>query len=60
MKYNLDQDQKKIKKDKKQQNSVNAFDSVNTLYEGRELPFNAFRSGIFPIKTKKKKYILRT
>ena len=32
--------------DKKQ----NTFDSVNTLYEGRELTLNAFRSGIFPIK----------
>ena len=25
----------------------NTFDSVNALYEGRELTFNAFRSGIF-------------
>ena len=28
----------------------NLFDSVNALYEGRELTLNAFRSGIFPIK----------
>ena len=29
------------------------FDSVNSLYEGRELTLNAFRSGIFPIKSAK-------
>ena len=28
----------------------NTFDSVNALYEGRELTLNAFRSEIFPIK----------
>ena len=28
----------------------NTFDSINALYEGRELTLNAFRSGIFPIK----------
>ena len=28
----------------------NTFDSVNALYEGRELTLNAFRKGIFPIK----------
>ena len=28
----------------------NAFDSVNALYESRELTLNASRSGIFPIK----------
>ena len=33
-------------KDKKR----NTFDSINALYEGRELTHNAFRSGIFPIK----------
>ena len=33
-------------KDKKR----NIFDSINALYEGRELTHNAFRSGIFPIK----------
>ena len=27
------------------------FDSVNALYEGQELTLNAFRSGIFPIKS---------
>ena len=31
--------------DKKQ----NTFDSVNALYEVRELTINAFRSGVFPI-----------
>ena len=43
----------KKEKDKKQ----NAFDSINTLYEGRELILNAFRSGIFPMKEKKGKGI---
>ena len=38
-------------KDKKQ----NTFDSVNALYEGRELTLNAFGSGIFPIKEKQGK-----
>ena len=38
-------------KDKKQ----NTFDSVNSLYEGRKLTLNAFRSGIFPIKEKQEK-----
>ena len=33
-------------KDEKQ----NTFDSVSTLYEGRELTLNAFGIGIFPIK----------
>ena len=28
----------------------NTFDSVNALYEGRELTLNHFRSRIFPIK----------
>ena len=31
----------------------NTFDSVNALYERRELTLNAFRSGIFPIKATK-------
>ena len=38
-------------KDKKQI----TFDSINALYEGRELVLNAFRSGIFPIKKHKEK-----
>ena len=29
----------------------NTFDSVNVLYEDRELNLNSFRSGIFPIKS---------
>ena len=33
----------------------NTFDSVNPFYEGGELTLNAFRSGIFPIKTTKGK-----
>ena len=35
----------------------NTFNSVSVLYEGRELTLNAFRSGIFPIKEKKRKRI---
>ena len=38
-------------KDKKQ----NTFDSINAVYEDRELILNIFRSGVFPIKEKKKK-----
>ena len=38
-------------KDKKR----NIINSVNALYEGRELTLNAFRSGIFPIKAIKGK-----
>ena len=38
----------KAKEDKDEKR--NTFDSVNALYEGRELTLNAFRSGIFPIK----------
>ena len=33
----------------------NTFDSLNALYEGRELTLNAFKSGIFPIKEKQGK-----
>ena len=36
----------KESKDKKR----NTYESVNALYEGRELTLNAFKSGIFPIK----------
>ena len=38
-------------KDKKR----NTFNSVDLLYEGRELTLKAFRSGIFPIKEKQGK-----
>ena len=38
-------------KDKKR----NIINSVNALYEGRELTLNAFRSRIFPIKATKGK-----
>ena len=31
----------------------NTFESVNALYEGRELTINAFKSGIFPRKINK-------
>ena len=43
----VNQDQKKNKIRRKR----NTFESVNALYEGQELTLNAFRSGIFPIKT---------
>ena len=38
-------------KDKKQ----HIFNGVNAFYKGQKLTFNAFRSGMFPIKEKKKK-----
>ena len=34
---------------------MNAFDSVNALYESRELTHNAFKTGIFPIKARQGK-----
>ena len=46
---NLDQDQKKIRKKR------NTYESVNALYENRELTLNAFKSEIFPIKAIKGK-----
>ena len=46
---NLDQNQKKARKKKKYLWSANA------LYEGHELTLNAFKSGIFLIKTTKGK-----
>ena len=46
---NLDQDQKKVSKKR------DAYESVNALYEGRELTVNAFKSGIFSIKQHKVK-----
>ena len=44
---NLNQELKKIDRKK------NTFESVNALYEGRELILNAFRSVIFPRKKNK-------
>ena len=38
----------------------NTFDSVNALYEGRELTLNTFRSRIFPIKKHKENDVLQT
>ena len=32
----------------------NTLDSINLLYEGQEVILNAFRSGMFPIKTQGK------
>ena len=37
----------------------NTFDSVNVLYESRELTLNIFKSEIFPIKATKVKDILQ-
>ena len=39
----------KSKKEKKRKNDV--FDSVKSLYKGRELVINAFRGGLFPLKS---------
>ena len=33
----------------------NTYESVNALYEGRELILNAFKGGIFPMKEKQRK-----
>ena len=46
---NLDQDQKKVSKKR------DTYESVNALYEGRELTVSAFKSGIFSIKQHKVK-----
>ena len=43
---NLEQDQKKVRK-------KNTYESVNALYEDRELTLNAFKSGMFPVKATK-------
>ena len=45
---NLHQKPEKVKARKKKKR--NTFDTVNALYEGRELTLNAFKSGIFQIK----------
>ena len=34
----------------KEKKKRNTFDTVNGLYEGRELTLNAFKSGIFQVK----------
>ena len=47
---NLDWDQKKLGIKKR-----NTFESLNALYEGRELILNAFSSDIFPMKEKQGK-----
>ena len=41
------------KKEDKEKKKRNTFESVNALYEGRELALNAFKSGIFSIKATK-------
>ena len=33
-------------------NKGNTFESINALYEGQELTLNAFKSRIFPFKTR--------
>ena len=47
---NLNQEQKEVKIETR-----NTFESVNALYEGRELILHAFKSGIFPITATKGK-----
>ena len=37
-------------KESKAKKKKKSFDSVNALYEGREITFNAFISEIFPVK----------
>ena len=41
------------KKKKKIRKNRNTFNSISVFYEGWELSLNAFRSGIFPIKSTK-------
>ena len=49
---NLAQSQKRItKKKKKKKKESNTYESVYAFYKGRELTLNAFKSGIFPIKS---------
>ena len=48
---NLAQSQKRKKKKKKKKKESNTYESVYALYMGRELTLNAFKSGIFPIKS---------
>ena len=43
----------KAKEDKGKKQHI--FNGVNALYKGQKLTFNAFRSGMFPVKEKKKK-----
>ena len=42
-----DKSKPRLRQDKEKWNT---FDSINILYESRELTLNPFRSGIFPIK----------
>ena len=44
---NLEREKKKIRK-------KNTFESANAPYESQELILNAFRSKIFPIKSRKR------
>ena len=47
--WNLDQNIEKVRK------RINTFDIVNSLYVGRELLINVFKSGIFPVKERQGK-----
>ena len=47
---NLAQGQKRTTKKKRKKES-NIYEKVYALYKGRELNLNAFKSGIFPIKS---------
>ena len=51
----IELDRSRPRKSEGKDKKINNFQSVNVLYEGRELIFNAFRSGIFPIKETKGK-----
>ena len=44
----------KIKRRKEEKND--AYESVNALYQGREVTLNAFKSRIFPIKSTQGKW----
>ena len=44
----------KVKRRKEEKND--AYESVNALYQGREVTLNAFKSRIFPIKSTQGKW----
>ena len=41
-----------------QDKKIDTYERANALYEGRELTLNAFKSGIFLIKEKKRKRLI--
>ena len=50
-----DKPRPKTKEGKRKKRST--FDSVSALHDGRELTFNAFKGGIFPLKPSQGKWL---